>query len=689
MTKRRRPAQRASTSAEMDYGRLAAEMVKALNLPAGTVTTAIAPPAPPQPGPNAWTGATAPPFVPGGWSLPAVPFGPGHPVRPAAIDPIDPITGRPLPRRTEYPVSVNLPGVEDRMIPWTLLRKVADASIVRRCIEIRKAEMIAQEWDITVSPMALQRAMMMSTQTPADAVRNKAAAEGDGQALVDQGQRSGVSSRSLEREMLAKNARDIMRIKEFWLTPDRSNDLTFDDWMMTMLEEHFVLDALTIFPRETFGGQLYALEIIDGSTIKPLLNNRGGIPAPPDPAYQQILHGFPRGEFLATGEADGEYAKNSLVYRPRYRRAHSPYGMSNVEQAIVNADLYMKRIEWIRAEYTSGVIPEMFIALDVNLSPEQIMAYERVYNNRLSGNTEERHRAKVFPKGMVPKQLQNFEERYKPDYDLHLIRLVANDFDVMPTELGFAPSGGLGGKGLSEGEENTTYRKGTRPLARWCVDTYNMLSVRWLGMGPDLTFKFLGLESEDEGMAQQIMEAQFHNAGLTANEMRDQIGQPRYPIPDADMPFIITGRDIVPLAGSFDRANAAALSMVNPQAPEPQVGAQPTPGSKPVSPKKSSGEGNDTAGKPVKATTPALTTGASDQGDNTGNAFKKLADAERAELKSFKSYVRNHRRRDRPWEDFTFNVVGNGQALELNRTAALAPRAALDIADDMMEMHDD
>ena len=634
-----------SRRTRIDYTKLAAELVKAggVRLPAGAVVTSE----PPSLAAAGLGGVMARPLAPGGWTDPLVAFGPGKPVRPAAIDPLDPLSGRPLPRRYDYPVSVNLPGVADRVVPFTLLRRLADASIIRRCIEIRKAEMIAQEWDITVSPLAIQLAMAKGSQSPADARRSAAALSGDPQALVDQKARQGRSARATERDLRERNAGEIGRLKAWWKHPDRRNDQTFDDWLMVALEEHFVLDALTIFPRMTLGGELHSLTIIAGDTIKPLLDHEGCIPQPPNPAYQQILHGFPRGEFTATADADDEYDRDTLIYRPRYRRANSPYGLSNTEQAIVNADLYMKRIEWIRSEYTAGVIPEMFIEVDVAMTPDQLIAYERIFNDMLTGQTEERHRAKIMPQGFTPKQLQNFEERYRPDYDLHLIRLIGNDFDVMPSELGFPPNGGLGGKGLSEGEENITYRKGTRPLTKWMVGTLDHISQQWLGAPQDLTFKFLGLESEDESLAQQIMESQFKNAGLTANEMRDQVGLPRFNISDADVPFIITGRDIVPLEGSVDRANAAAAAVL--------AGAQQQEAAPAL------GEAGGTA-----TSTPVNPKPSGDVGDDTTSAYRSKS----AELETFRKYTRRRRAAGRPWRDFEFHDEPPEVAAVLNKMAA-------------------
>ncbi len=39
-----------------------------------------------------------------------------------------------------------------------------------------------------------------------------------------------------------------------------------------------VIDAATIYPRYNRGGSLYALDIIDGATIKPLIGEDGRAP---------------------------------------------------------------------------------------------------------------------------------------------------------------------------------------------------------------------------------------------------------------------------------------------------------------------------------------------------------------------------------------------------------------------------
>ena len=91
----------------------------------------------------------------------------------------------------------------------------------------------------------------------------------------------------------------------FLSRPDRRR--SFGDWLRMLLEDLLVIDAATIYPRYDRAGKLYSLDVVDGATIKPLIGEDGRAPEPPDPAYQQILHGVPAADFSA----------DELLYLPR------------------------------------------------------------------------------------------------------------------------------------------------------------------------------------------------------------------------------------------------------------------------------------------------------------------------------------------------------------------------------------
>lgn len=470
---------------------------------------------------------------------PMVAFGPGVPLIPAPLDPVRQDTGRPEPRLTEYAVSTNIPGITDRLVPWKVLRDAAGVGgLARRCIEIRKNEVATLEWTITIAQGAAEKA---------------------------QADNPGMSRADIEAELGRRLGPEIARCTKFWEEPNPREGENFGEWISKLLEEHLVLDAIAIYPRLTYGGGLYALEITDGSTWKVLRDNTGGRPQPPQPAYQQILWGFPRGEFLADTDDQGEvlngYQSDRLIYKRRNVRTFTQYGYSAVEQALEDIDVWLRRRKWIRDEYTEGTLPTAMLENSgaTGWTAEQTLEYERALNDAMSGATAERHRLRILPPGLKPWTTNEVAEKYKPEYDLYLIKQIASHFDVTIAELGYTETGGLGSTGWHEGQADVQHRKATLPTLRWLQQMLTTISRKHLGMPAELEFRFLGLEEEDEAAADQVAQQRLQWGRMTLNEDRDRLGQPRYPFAEADMPMVMTTRGIVFLEGAAEEATPGIL----------------------------------------------------------------------------------------------------------------------------------
>lgn len=518
----------------------------------------------------------------GFWSL----FGPGAPLYPAPLNTPNPVTNQADPRQYEYPVSYNLLA-NDRPVPWTTLREAADkVDIIRLCLRTRKDELCQLEWGFGFT--------------------------------ADAEQQLGITSPTSKKEMRDKYSDQFAALKNFWSNPDTTNDLSWSEWLGMLLEERFVLDALSIYPRMTYGGQLASLEIVDGSTIKPLIDEYGNRPAPPAPAYQQWLYGFPRGEYTDNGASDNwEGGAGSLIYKPYTRRTQSPFGFPEVEQALVSADVYLRRQDWMRQEYTSGTLPTTFLKMDTAMgamTPEQTRAWEVVLNDYMAGDTSNRHRYKLLPGGMDPVVTSDASERYKPDYDEFLVKLLCAHMATQPSEIGFTPSKGLGGAGFSQGEEDVTYRKSLRPTLAWLVDLVNSISREYLGMPAELTLQFLGMESEDEHEADLVAAARVSGGRMTLNEDRDRIGLPRFTFPEADMPMVVTRGGVVFIENA---ASAAAA----------------TPG--------------------VQVGPPSAPTTTDEPKPNEKTSDKPTADVKKSELTAYRNYIRKGNARPFIWHHHT------------------------------------
>lgn len=503
--------------------RVADEIVKAPSLPAGATTMTEAQMR--SQGGIAQTqygfGTSDP--MPRNPLLGRVPFAPGIPLIPGALNPLNPDTGRPDPRRFEYQVAQNINVSETRLIPFKVLRAAADQiDILRRCIEVRKAKLTGLEWDITLSDAATERIIA----------------------------ESGGNHLKAMAEAREKYAPEIARLRAFWETPDPQNGLSFGDWLAMSLEDIDVLDAWAIWPQSTVGGEIRGLQLLDGATIKPLLDDRGMRPEPDyGPAFQQILYGFPRSEFSATIDAeaaDGEFTSDELAYFVRNRRTNSVYGFSPVERALPLADIYLRRQQWLRAEFTDGVAPKSWIELpeSVDITPENIRAYESIFNDDLAGQTEQRQRMRFLFPGAKLINEAGYSEKFSDMLDNYLITSITGHFGVLPSEIGFSGSGSLGASGLQQGESDNAEAIGILPTARWISQQISALSYRWLGMPRELEFRLAPSErANNEEMARRD-DIRRKNGAMTLNENRADLGLPLIESAEADMPMIMAGNSV-------------------------------------------------------------------------------------------------------------------------------------------------
>lgn len=493
--------------------------------------------------------------------LPATPFGPSNPLNPSAINATND-DGRTEPRRWEYPVAWNILVSEQRLVPWSVLRLAADQiDILRRCVEVSKSKVTGLKWDFVFDETA---SVMVAATGGKDHVRAM-------------------------QEARDKFGPEIARMRDFWTMPDRINGLSFKDWLSMALEEVLVLDALAIYPHPDMKGDLHSFEILDGSTIKPLLDDRGMRPQHPFPAYQQVLYGFPRGEFLASSDdpdEDGNYNSDELVYAVRNRRTHTPYGYSPVERALPIADIYLKRQQWLRAEFTDGVIPDIMFMPDGSFgaTPELIKAYEAILNDDLAGQTEQRKRARILPPGLTPVDNSGHSEKFSATFDEYLIKGVTGHFGVLPTEIGYADGGTLGGAGQQMGEAQASKMLGAAPLNEWIEDLISNISYNFLGCPRELRFSFDVGGTQDTSDDAKRRQTEIDSGQRTLNEARAEIGLPLLDTPEADAPMLkAAGALYFVTPDGITSPSAGATTSSNPEGEShgEQIAGEPKPEEKP------------------------------------------------------------------------------------------------------------
>src|SRR5215472_14829372 len=200
--------------------------------------------------------------------------------------------------------------------------------------------------------------------------------------------------------------------------PDGETD--WQQWVAQLTEEQLVIDASTIMRKRSRAGDTIGIELIDGATIKPLIDYDGRVPKQ-GPAFQQILKGIVAAEFT----------KDELLYAPRNRRIHKVYGMSCVEQVLVTVNIGLRRRAQQLAYFTDGNIPDAVWQVPQNWTTPQIAEFQ-AYWDTVVNDAVTRRKMRFAPGGVAPVMTRP-PEALVDQFDEWLARIIAFCFSLPPT----------------------------------------------------------------------------------------------------------------------------------------------------------------------------------------------------------------------------------------------------------------
>lgn len=385
---------------------------------------------------------------------PATWFGPMQPMTPQAQQ----VSGR----RFDYPVgyNINIGGRASEPISFEDLRALADnCDILRSVIETRKDQVEALDWTLRVKNL--------QSATPEQRAR-------------------------------------LAVLERFMLSPDGEH--SFAGWMRQILEDMFVLDAVALYRRRDRTGKLAAMEVIDGATIRPLLDESGRAPKCPDPAYQQVLKGIPA----------VDYTREELIYLKHNPRSHKVYGYSHVEQVVVTVNILIRRALHQLEYYREGSQPDALVSLPKDWTEDQINAFQKYFDGQLAGNLSMRRRVRFMPGEF--KYQETKAPPLKDAYDEYLARIICYVFSVSPE-----PFVGHINRSTAQSAQERAAAEGLAPLQRFIKDLLNRIITEDFA-SPDLEFVWQDSREQDPKDAANINIA-YVNAGiLTVQEIRAQLG---------------------------------------------------------------------------------------------------------------------------------------------------------------------
>ncbi len=307
-------------------------------------------------------------------------------------------------------------------------------------------------------------------------------------------------------------------IRDFLAYPDREH--AWDAWLRMLLEDLLVIDAPALYPRYDNAGRLYALEPIDGATIKRVLDDTGRTPLPPAPAYQQVLKGLPA----------VDYTTDELLYLPRNPRTNRVYGFSPVEQVAMTVNIALRRQLHQLQYYTEGTVPEALIGVPETWTPDQIAQFQNYWDALLTDDTASRRHARFVPATISKSFVQTKEAALKDAYDEWLARIVCYAFSV-PSQWAVAQMN----RATAETAQQEADDEGLAPLLAWVKGALDRI-LRQCFAAPDLEFHWL-LDQDEDTLAQAQVDQIYLATGVKSiNEVRAEQGLA--PVKGGELPLI-------------------------------------------------------------------------------------------------------------------------------------------------------
>ena len=400
------------------------------------------------------------------------------------MQPLAPVSQESAGRLFDYPIAYNIQ-MQPRAyeaVSYQDMRALADNyDLLRLVIETRKDQIEKFQWRIKLK---------LNGEKPDKLAREKA------KGRIDQ-------------------------VSEFLQYPDKEH--TWSTWVRMLMEEMLVIDATTVYPRQTIGGGLYSLDLMAGDTIVRKLSKDGRTPIPPDVAYQQYIKGVPM----------ADYTRDEIVFYPRNARANRAYGYSPVEQIIMTVNIALRRQVFQLNYYTEGNVPEALIPVPESWTSDQISQFQTWWDNLMEGDLAQRRHAKFVPSGL-DKIHETKAAALKDEYDEWLARIICYAFSVPPT-----PFVKQMNRSTSETVQAAALQEGLIPLQTWIKNLLDLIIWKYLGQ-KDLEFAWE--EEEELGPQEQasMVDLKVRNGTMTIDEARDLDGKDPYPGGIGGKPLVYT-----------------------------------------------------------------------------------------------------------------------------------------------------
>lgn len=331
--------------------------------------------------------------------------------------------------------------------------------------------------------------------------------------------------------------------------PDREHP--WDEWLSLWLDNLLTFDSGPLYRRRNRAGQIIALEIVDGSTVYPLIDGNGRSPQAPAPAYQQVIK----------GQASADFTREDMTYTRFRPQTDSPFGMAPLESIMMNVNTDM-RFQWhLLQMFTEGSIPGGFMELPPDISnPDQVAEWQDYWDATVMGDQSFAHKLVAVPGGS--KLTQTTPKEFDPEFPKYLAIKTCGAFGVVPQDLGLTDDVN---RATGETQTDTQFRVNTLPWVQFVEKWITRYLQHDLGLPVQLKMK-TGRDEEDRLVEAQAWKIYVESGLASSDEGRETVlglpVDPKNPMPRG---MVLPRQGFVPLgallsgAGQIDAETKAPI----------------------------------------------------------------------------------------------------------------------------------
>lgn len=385
----------------------------------------------------------------------------------------------------------------------------------------------------------------------------------------------------------------VDQMQAFFKRPDGKN--SFAQWSRKILFDLFDIDAPSLYVNRTMDGKPKFIEVIDGATLFPLIDDMGRRPDSQtvitanglqyirrQPAFQQIIYGLPMVNL----------SEDQVMYPIMRPQPDMPmFGYSPVEQIYIEATEGIRKTFYQADFWRAGSIPEMMVSVPEQWTPRQIATFQAHFDALMSGNLSLKSKVRFVPSGMKPHDMKNASgENLWSQRDEMLIRLVCYAFSVSPT-----PFIKQTNRSTAQNAQQSAQEEGLYPLMSWFKDDIMDHIIQGVFGFDDIEFVYLPRPETDAEKQSKIHQTQIDEGLRPRNEVREELGLE--PIEGGDVVTITTGAGVMPLSMAITGQHFAIGSGA--QGGDDNNTGQQTAGKKPKNEPRNGNVGNN---KPQRGT---------------------------------------------------------------------------------------